>query len=86
MTTPKRYAIIKRDFPGSLLLVRTGDFYEAFHEDAVTAARILGLVVTTRINGKKSMPMTGFPCHSLDQYIDKLKAADIRVAIVMNYE
>ena len=29
--------------PEALLLFRMGDFYELFHEDARTAARVLGL-------------------------------------------
>ena len=30
----------------ALLLFRMGDFYELFHEDAETAARVLGLTLT----------------------------------------
>ena len=45
----------------ALLLFRMGDFYELFFDDAKTAARTLGLALTSRDKGDDPVPMAGFP-------------------------
>lgn len=78
----QRYADVKAETPGSLLLFRMGDFYELFHEDAQIAAKILGLTLTSRDKGSSNpVPMAGFPYHSLDGYLQKLIAAGHKAAI-----
>jgi len=64
------------------LLFRVGDFYETFGEDAITASKILGIVLTKRGNGSATeIELAGFPHHSLDTYLPKLVRAGQRVAI-----
>ena len=65
----------------ALLLFRMGDFYELFFEDAKTAARVLGLALTSRDKGENAVPMAGFPHHQLEAYLAKLIAAGLRAAI-----
>ncbi len=78
----KQYNAIKAKYPGALLLFRVGDFYETFGTDAITASRILGIVLTKRANGAASeVELAGFPHHSLDAYLPKLVRAGQRVAI-----
>lgn len=78
----KQYNSIKAKYPKALLLFRVGDFYETFNEDAVKAAKILGIVLTKRANGSASyVDLAGFPHHSLDTYLPKLVKAGERVAI-----
>jgi DNA mismatch repair protein MutS len=78
----KQYNQIKSKHPGALLLFRVGDFYETFGEDAVKAAKILGIVLTKRKNGSAShIELAGFPHHSLETYLPKLVRAGERVAI-----
>lgn len=78
----KQYYGIKAQYPGALLLFRVGDFYETFDEDARTASKILGIVLTKRSNGAASeMDLAGFPHHSLDSYLPRLVRAGYRVAI-----
>lgn len=78
----KQYFGFKQKYPGALLLFRVGDFYETFGEDAVTAARVLGIVQTKRGAGSASeTELAGFPHHSLDTYLPKLVRAGHRVAI-----
>ena len=78
----RQYNQIKAKYPGALLLFRVGDFYETFGQDAVTASRILGIVLTKRANGSAShIELAGFPHHSLDTYLPKLVRAGQRVAI-----
>ena len=78
----ERYLAVKRETPGSLLLFRMGDFYELFYEDAVTAAKVLGLTLTSRDKGSTNpVPMAGFPYHALDGYLHKLIHAGHKAAI-----
>jgi DNA mismatch repair protein MutS len=77
----QQYEDAKAACPDALLLFRMGDFYEMFHEDAKTAARVLGLALTSRDKGEKRTPMAGFPYHQLESYLGKLIAAGLRVAI-----
>lgn len=78
----KQYNEIKAKHPQALLLFRVGDFYETFGEDAVTASRVLGIVLTKRGAGSASeTELAGFPHHSLESYLPKLVRAGHRVAI-----
>ncbi len=70
----------------ALLLFRMGDFYELFYEDAKTAARTLGLTLTSRDKGENPIPMAGFPHHQLDSYLGKLIAAGFRAAVCEQVE
>ncbi len=78
----KQYNSIKAKYPDAILLFRVGDFYETFGEDAIKAAKILGIVQTKRANGSGTyIELAGFPHHSLDSYLPKLVRAGYRVAI-----
>ena len=74
----RQYQEAKRACPDALLLFRMGDFYEMFHEDAKTAARVLNLALTSREKGENATPMAGFPHHQLESYLGKLIAAGFR--------
>jgi DNA mismatch repair protein MutS len=65
----RQYQDAKAACPDALLLFRMGDFYELFQEDAKTAARVLGLSLTSREKGENPMPMAGFPHHQLESYL-----------------
>ena len=78
----KQYNAIKAKHPGALLLFRVGDFYETFGQDAITASKVLDIVLTKRANGAAShIELAGFPHHALDTYLPKLVRAGNRVAI-----
>ncbi len=70
----------------ALLLFRMGDFYELFYDDARTAARVLGIALTSRDKGENPVPMAGFPYHQLDAYLAKIIAAGHRAAICEQVE
>jgi DNA mismatch repair protein MutS len=80
LNTPmmQQYREAKERHPGMLLLFRMGDFYETFDADAEIAAKLLGLTLTSR---DKSIPMAGFPHHSLETHLRRLLQAGQRVAI-----
>ncbi len=83
----ERYLEVKRQNPDSILLFRMGDFYELFYEDAQTAAKVLGLTLTSRDKGSPNpVPMAGFPYHALDGYLQKLIRAGFRTAICEQVE
>ncbi len=78
----RQFFSMKNQHPDALLLFRCGDFYETYCDDAVEAARILGITLTRRNNGASSgAEMAGFPHHALDTYLPKLIRAGKRVAI-----
>lgn len=78
----KQYNAIKAKYDGALLLFRVGDFYETFGEDAITASKILDIVLTKRANGAASeIELAGFPHHALETYLPRLVRAGVRVAI-----
>ncbi|MTI22398.1 DNA mismatch repair protein MutS [Fulvivirga sp. RKSG066] len=78
----KQYNVIKTKYPGAMLLFRVGDFYETFGQDAITASKVLDIVLTKRANGAAShIELAGFPHHALDTYLPKLVRAGNRVAI-----
>lgn len=78
----QQYEDAKAACPDALLLFRMGDFYELFHDDAKTAARVIGLTLTSRDKkGENPTPMAGFPHHQLESYLAKLIASGLRVSI-----
>ena len=79
----KQFFDLKAKHPDALMLFRCGDFYETYAEDAVAAAKILGITLTKRNNGgnREDTEMAGFPHHALDTYLPKLIRAGRRVAI-----
>ena len=73
---------LKEKHPDALILVRGGDFYEAFGEDALKAARTLGITNSRRETAKgEKYDYAVFPHHALDVYLPKLVRAGYRIAI-----
>ncbi|MGT2753820.1 DNA mismatch repair protein MutS [Streptococcus ovis] len=83
----QQYLDIKAQHPDAFLLFRMGDFYELFYEDAVEAAQILELTLTSRNkNAEHPIPMAGVPYHAAQQYIDTLVELGHKVAIAEQME
>ena len=83
----QQYLTIKQDYPDAFLLFRMGDFYELFYDDAVKAAQILEISLTSRNkNAEKPIPMAGVPYHSAQAYIDVLVEMGYKVAIAEQME
>ena len=83
----RQYEDVKRQYSDAIVLFRMGDFYETFSDDAVTTAKVLGIVLTKRSNGAAgNVPLAGFPYHALDNYLHKLVNAGHRVAICEQVE
>jgi hypothetical protein len=71
------YNRLKSLAPDGLLMIRLGDFYEFFFEDAKVAAKILNIALTKR----NDVPMAGIPYHALDKYSKRLVEAGHKVCI-----
>jgi len=83
----RQYHDIKEQHPDKILFFRMGDFYEMFGDDAVHAAPILGIALTSRSQGTDDrIPLAGVPHHSADKYLAKLIAAGEKVVIVEQVE
>ncbi|CCD95883.1 DNA mismatch repair protein MutS [Bradyrhizobium sp. ORS 375] len=83
----EQYLDIKAAHPGLLLFYRMGDFYELFFEDAEVASKALGIVLTKR--GKhqgQDIPMCGVPVERSEDYLHRLIAQGIRVAVCEQME
>ena len=88
-TTPmmRQYLEIKADYPDAILFFRLGDFYEMFMEDAVTAARVLDITLTSRNKGAADeVPLCGIPYHSCQPYVARLIENGYKVAICEQVE
>jgi DNA mismatch repair protein MutS len=86
----RQYQQFKAQYPGYVLFFRMGDFYEMFWEDAKTAARTLGVTLTSRsrggIDAEDAIPMAGVPFHAVESYLRKMIAAGYKVAICEQME
>ena len=81
----RQYAAAKQQNPDALLFFRLGDFYELFYEDARTAARELGITLTSR-DRERGVPMCGVPYHAAEGHIAKLLRRGFRVAVCEQME
>ncbi len=84
----RQYLEIKEANNDTILFYRMGDFYEMFFDDAVTAAKILGITLTSRSHKDEAnkIPMCGIPYHALTGYLSKMIKAGHRVAICEQVE
>lgn len=69
----EKYFNLKEKYQNYIVLIRLGDFYEAFGDDATQIANKIDLTLTGRDFGlEKRVPMVGFPYHAADVYFAKL--------------
>jgi len=82
----RQYQEMKRQYPDVILLIRCGDFYEMYGEDAVVGAQAMDIALTAReVRGQK-MPMAGVPYHAIDRYLARLLVAGHKAAIADQME
>ena len=83
----QQYFGLKNEHPNCVMLMRVGDFYEAYGEDAVTVARDAEIVLTAKeAGGGRKVPMSGVPFFSLDTYLRLLVSTGHRVALAEQLE
>ena len=75
----QQYVDIKKQYPDAFLLFRMGDFYELFYEDAINAAQILEISLTSRNkNAENPIPMAGVPYHSAPAVYRRIDRAGLQ--------
>lgn len=79
----RQYFEIKAERPEIILLMRVGDFYEAYGEDAESISRELEITLTGREDkgAGTRIPMAGVPYHALERYVARLIAKGFKVAV-----
>ena len=83
----QQFNALKAAHPDCILFFRAGDFYEMFGDDAVKAADILRIALTSRDKrAANPIPMCGVPHHAYEQYLNRLTAAGVKVAIAEQME
>ncbi len=78
----RQHQAMKRRHPDAILFFQMGDFYETFHEDAVTAARELDIALTAR----DGIPMAGVPVRKAELYVQRLLRRGHKVAMCPQVE
>lgn len=78
----RQYHELKRQYPGTILFFRLGDFYEMFYDDALIGSRELEITLTARNKeSAQAVPMCGVPHHAAAGYIARLVRKGYRVAL-----
>lgn len=78
----RQFLAAKASQPDAIVFFRLGDFYELFFEDAVVAAKVLDLTLTSRNkSAEEPIPMAGIPYHAASGYVQKMLDAGYKVAI-----
>lgn len=80
----KQYDDLKKKHPDVIILIRFGDFYQAYDDDAQKVSEVLGVTLTKiafKNDKSRTIAIAGFPLQALDTYLPKLIKAGHKVAI-----
>ena len=62
----RQFFDLKKRYPDVIMLIRCGDFYETFGEDALIASKVLGIILTKRASGGgDKISLAGVPYHAI---------------------
>lgn len=79
----QRYVKLEQDYPDHIAIMRLGDFYEVFGENACILAKELPLTLTGRDVGlSERVPMIGFPYHAAQNYFQKMVRCGHRLTVM----
>ena len=79
----QRYVKLEQDYPNHIAIMRLGDFYEVFGENACILAKELPLTLTGRDVGlPERVPMIGFPYHAAQNYFQKMVRCGHRLTVM----
>ena len=77
----EHYAKLKKLYPNAILLLRIGDFYETFDQDARTVSEVCDIVLAARRVNGEHRDIAGFPYHVAQDHIAQLIARGYTVAV-----
>jgi DNA mismatch repair protein MutS len=78
----EQYNQVCTEFPHAIVLMRVGDFFEAYGETAKQLAEALGLTLTERYG----MPMAGIPHHLAEKRVAQFVASGRQVILMEQSE
>lgn len=79
----QRYVKLEQGYSDHIAVMRLGDFYEVFGENACILAKELTLTLTGRDVGlSERVPMIGFPYHAAQNYFQKMVRCGHRLAVM----
>jgi len=81
-----RYAELKGEVPGCLLLMQVGTFLQVMGDDARAVAAVTGLKLQSGGDADAPVVLGGFPRSGLDAYVGKLVRSGRSVAIALQDE
>jgi len=81
-----RYAELKGEVPGCLLLMQVGTFLQVMGDDARAVAAVTGLKLQSGGDADAPVVLGGFPKSGLDAYVGKLVRSGRSVAIALQDE
>src|SRR5258707_429866 len=82
----QQYFRAHAEHPGVVLLMRVGDFYVDYGDDAETIASGLNITLTSREDSGQRVPMAGVPHHATERYVARLIKKGFRVALMDQVE
>ncbi len=83
----QQYFDLKDAYPGFIMFMRVGDFFEAYGDDAETLARDAEIVLTSKeAGGGERVAMAGVPHMSLDNYLKMMVEQGHKVAVAEQME
>ena len=65
----RQYREIKQAYRDAIVFFRVGDFYEMFQEDAVEAAKLLSIALTSRDKPARRRSPVRVPYHAATNYM-----------------
>ena len=77
----RRYAELKLEAPGCVLLMQVGAFMKVLDEDARAVSGVTGLKLQMSGSVEEPVVLGGFPKSGLDAYVGKLVRAGYSVAV-----
>ncbi len=77
-----QYCAAQKQYPEFVVAWKLGDFYEIFGDDAIKISDDLDLTLTSKDIGlEKRIPLIGFPCRELKNYILKIVSHEHKLAV-----
>jgi len=82
----RQYGELMEQYPGHVILIQVGDFYEIFGEQAERVALLLEMGITRSMKKYGQAAMTGFPVRALDNYLERLVKLGERLVLCQQFE
>lgn len=79
----KQFIYFKEQRPNHIIFLQVGDFFELYDSDAIVASEVLGMKLTKREIGGKSIPMCGMPQKNGNDFANRLAKEGHYVSLIV---